>query len=59
MVTGTRVLPESLPTCSIAETTDMPEITFPKTTCFPSTAKVQKNKQHCVRLKKKDKSNIA
>lgn len=32
----TRVLPDSLPTCSIAETTSWPDITLPKTTCFPS-----------------------
>ena len=32
----TRVLPDSLPTCSTAETTSCPEITLPKTTCFPS-----------------------
>mmetsp|Transcript_3615 Transcript_3615/g.8284 ORF Transcript_3615/g.8284 Transcript_3615/m.8284 type:complete len:216 (+) Transcript_3615:207-854(+) len=36
ITTLTRVAPESLPTCSIAERTLWPEITLPKTTCFPS-----------------------
>ena len=36
MTTGTRVRPDSLPTCSIADTTSCPETTFPNTTCFPS-----------------------
>jgi len=36
MTTGTRVRPDSLPTCSIAATTSIPDTTFPKTTCFPS-----------------------
>ena len=35
-ITGTRVLPDSLPTCSTAATTSMPDTTFPNTTCFPS-----------------------
>jgi len=36
ITTGTRVLPCSLPTCSIAATTSIPDTTFPKTTCLPS-----------------------
>ena len=36
ITTGTRVLPDSLPTCSMAATTSIPETTFPNTTCFPS-----------------------
>ena len=36
MSTGTRVRPESLPTCSIAATTSRPLTTFPNTTCLPS-----------------------
>merc|ERR1740124_447512 len=46
--TGTRVLPESLPTCSIAETTSIPEITLPNTTCFPSNQDVSAvHKKNC------------
>ena len=47
MTTGTRVVPLSLPTCSIAETTSWPEMTLPKTVCLPSnqdaSAKQRKN----------------
>ena len=36
MVTFLEVFPLGLPTASIRLTTSSPSITFPKTTCFPS-----------------------
>ena len=40
ITTATRVLPESEPTCSIAETTSCPETTFPNITCLLSSQEV-------------------
>mmetsp|Transcript_34766 Transcript_34766/g.80368 ORF Transcript_34766/g.80368 Transcript_34766/m.80368 type:complete len:113 (-) Transcript_34766:231-569(-) len=36
IITGTRVEPLSLPTCAIDNNTSNPSITFPNTTCLPS-----------------------